>query len=331
MSVQSDADYFRRAMLSGARDFLMKPFSADELISAVRSVHESRPKLAQPEPAYSNGAPPKQEVPEATGKLIAVYSPKGGTGASTVAVNLAVFLAKQRQRTVLIDGNFQFGDVAVMLNLKTSTTILDLLDRIEDLDADLVNSVAATHKTGLRILTAPARPEMAELVTPSRLAQLLTILLNHYDFIVVDADSSLTEATLAVLDGADSVVLVTQPRLASLKNASLFLDLVRGLGYAHDKVALVVNQSKNDQKVSVSDIESILKQKALATLPDDDQYATQAADQGYPLVYGPAQKRPIAAALRELGAELLRTWHPVVELEQESSTPIRLSRLFGGR
>ncbi len=333
MSVQSDADYFRRSMLAGARDFLTKPFSSDELATAVRRVHENRPAhltmpVANPsEPVAVTSKPTRHSE----GRIIAVYSPKGGSGCTTLSVNLAVAMARQKHRTLLLDGNFQFGDAAVMLNVKASTSILDLLDRLDDLDADLVNSVAVTHSSGLRVILAPPRPEMAELIKPAQFERLLRFLRQQVDFVIVDTASGLNENTLTALDVADRILVTTHQRLPSLKSASLFFDLTANLDYDPGKTSLVVNRSNGNHQVSVRDVAEILKQPVMAAIPDDEAAAIVAADQGYPLVSGPAQKRPIAQALRDLADQLVLIWEAPEEPVPELAAGPKLGRLFGSR
>ncbi|MFN2221137.1 MAG: response regulator, partial [Candidatus Promineifilaceae bacterium] len=189
MSVQSEADYLRRAMLAGARDFLMKPFSGDELVEAVRNVYRSRPTPVAPALSLATAAAAGVGGTDGRrarlGKILTVFSPKGGIGCTTVAVNTAVAMAEAGHKTVLIDGSLQFGDVAVMLNLKSSASIVDLVERVGDLDADLISSVLLTHESGLRVLLAPPRPEMAELVRAADVKKLLEAMRILFDFVVV--------------------------------------------------------------------------------------------------------------------------------------------------
>jgi pilus assembly protein CpaE len=333
MSVQSEADYLRRAMLAGARDFLMKPFSGDELVMAIRRVHETRPALAAA--AFSNQQNVRQnerqsEVKVREGKIIAVFSPKGGSGCTTVAVNLGVSLAESGNSTILVDGSLQFGDVAVMLDLKSSSTIIDLVDRITELEYDLVSSVVTSHGSGLKILLAPPRPEMAELVTEGHIKKLLQTLRQMYDYIIIDTTSSLNDVSLAMLDVADRIVLVTQQNLPSLKNVSRFYDLCQELDYPIDKIMLVVNHGSNKLNISVKDIVDSLKRQIVSVIPEDEA-AYAAADQGKPLVSGPWQRRPAATALIQLSQHLAKDLAQDEELLGAASgaSTTRLSRLFG--
>jgi pilus assembly protein CpaE len=307
MSVQSDSDYLRRAMLAGARDFLTKPFGGDELITAIRRVHAKRPTIA-PTKTGKPGAPTDRRddghLPPDEGKIVTVFSPKGGSGCTTISINLAVSLASQGHRTVLVDGSLQFGDVAVMLNLKSMTTIVDVIERINELDADFISSVVQVHKSGLHALLAPPRPEMADVVTEEHMKTLLELLREIYDFVVVDTSSALNDIALTILDTSDRILLVTQQNLPSLKNISRFFDLSNSLEYEPQKVWMVVNRATNKQGISVKDIENTLKRPVMVTIPANDLVCNASANEGVPVVSGPGQKQSVGLALLKLAEQI---------------------------
>jgi pilus assembly protein CpaE len=322
-------------MLAGARDFLMKPFSGDELVTAIRRVYETRPVIAAaplvPMRQATSSNNQRDVVKQREGKIVAVFSPKGGIGCTTIAVNLAVAMAESGSSTVLIDGSLQFGDVAVMLNLKSSTTIIDLVERMNELDYDLVGSVVTSHSSGLKVLLAPSRPEMAELVTETHIKKLLPALRQMFEFVIIDTASNLNDVNLAMLDVADRIVLVTQQNLPSLKNVSRFYDLSEGLDYPSDKVMLVVNHASNRLNISIEDIGKSLKRQVVSVIPEDE-FAYTAADQGKPLISGNRQRRPSAAySLQQLSRQIM---DELAEDEEDADVTSmagasRLSRLFG--
>ncbi len=335
MSVQSEADYLRRAMLAGARDFLMKPFSGDELVTAIRRVHQMRPavteKVAEARPGRSERSARAMPV-ETEGRIISVYSPKGGSGCTTIAVNLAVALADQGYSTLLIDGSLQFGDVAIMLNLKPSTSVLDLMDRIEDLDPDLVSSVVVRHDSGLRVLMAPPRPEMADLVTEEKMKTLLAALRQSFEYIIIDTSTSLDDVALAMLDISDRIFLVTQQSLPTLKNVSRFFDLAETLSYERSQVVLIVNRASESMGISVKDISETLKRPVLTTIPVDDEAVSRAADQGRPLVISKSRKRPIVTSLVKLADLTVAEFERSAGADNGAERPERvpfLKRIFG--
>ncbi len=341
MSVQSDPNYLRRAMMAGARDFLTKPFGGDELVAAIRRVHDKRPAINTPparQARQSVGDTPVEPMTLPEGNVIAVYSPKGGAGCTTVAINLAVALSRRGRRTILVDGSLQFGDVSVMLNMKAVTSIADLSDRGNELDQDLISSISQVHRSNLNVLLAPPRPEMADVVTEEIIKQLLAALKESFDFIIVDTTTYLSEKTLAVLDLADRIVLIAQQNLSSLKNVSRFFDLAESLEYETLKVWLVVNRAKSKQGkgISVHDVGKALKRPIYGTIPDDEITVTDASNQGIPMVMGEHQKKNISLAIikiaDQIAKELMDGKAPVSNNKAEAEKPSGLfGRLFSRR
>ena len=166
MSVQGEADYLRRSMLAGAREFLVKPFSSDELTASIRQVHSrerdkaSRMAAVPVATTGSGGGAPTSDGGGDPGRIIAVFSPKGGVGRTTVAVNLAVAAATDLgKKVVLVDASFQFGDVGVLLNLNPkSKSIADLLPQLEANELDSLDMFVIDHTSGVRVLLAPPTP-----------------------------------------------------------------------------------------------------------------------------------------------------------------------------
>ena len=309
MSVQSDPNYLRRAMMAGARDFLTKPFGGDELTAAIRRVHEKRPQqrvVVQPQTGGIAGSDGAAGQPRNDGTVITVYSPKGGSGCSSVAINVAVTLAKRKHKTVLVDGSLQFGDISVMLNMKAVTSLYDLSgENSAELDAELISSIVQVHATDLNVLFAPPRPEMADVVTEETLTNLLNALRQQYEFIIVDTSSHLSEKTLALLDVSDRILLVTEQSLPSLKNGKLFFDLTESLDYSMSKVWMVVNKASNKRRIKVKDIADTLKRPVFMAIPVDDDVVSAAMDSGIPIVAGQNQKEQVSKAMIKL-ADMMR-------------------------
>ncbi len=321
MSVQSDSDYLRRAMMAGARDFLTKPFGGDELVAAIRRVYDKRPTItAAPLQPHQVGQDTQGEITAVptSGKIIAVFSPKGGSGCSTIAINLSVGLSKKGANTALIDGSLQFGDVAVMLNMKPITSVIDLSEHASELDRDLISSVVQKHQSGVNVLLAPPRPEMAEVVTEEKLKDMLGSLRQVYDFIVVDTNSSLDSITLGILDIADRIVLVTQQDLPSLKNVSRFFDLSESLDYEAEKVYLVVNHASDKRGISIKDISKTLKRPVVMTIPGDDNTVNASIDRGIPILIGNG-RHPVSIAINKLAEHVRQDFMEGTDTESSST------------
>jgi pilus assembly protein CpaE len=290
LSVQGDSNYMRRALQVGARDFLTKPPMADELTAAIRRAgimaKEERTKGGQPRAASTGAAiQPVFTGRSSQGKIIMVYSPKGGTGCTTLAVNLALALHNEETRAALVDTNLQFGDVAVFLNEQGKNTILDLAPRAEELEREIVEEVMIRHATtGLDILAAPSKPEHADKVTADQVSTLLRYLRQIYAYVVVDTTSYLTDVTLGVLDVCDLIVLVSTQDIPAIKDDRLFLDLLLTLGVPQSKVAFVINRFDKRITITPEKVGENLKVEVVAVIPLDERVVIPSVNRGIPFM-----------------------------------------------
>ncbi len=310
MSVQGEADYLRRSMLAGAREFLIKPFSSDELITSIRRVYELGASRRQAMPAPTGPTPPrpdKERPREELGKVIAIFSSKGGTGCSTVAVNLAIALRQsQNAQVALVDGSLQVGDVAVFLNLQATRTIADLAPHIDELDQDMLNNVLMPHSSGIKALLAPPRPEMADLVAPGVMNAVLGKLRHLYNYVIVDTWSSLHDITLTILDAADRIILITTPDIPSIYNTKLFFEVTEALEYPTGKAILVLNKADRRINIRAEDIQASIKYPVSSQLPLDERAATTAANQGVPYMLS-EREGALAQATTALARHIVAT------------------------
>jgi pilus assembly protein CpaE len=292
MSVQGEADYLRRSMLAGAREFLVKPFSSDELTSSIRQVY-TRERDKQSRIAIQPGAAgvtvPTRAVGDdrenmEPGRIVAVFGPKGGVGRTTLAVNLAVAAATELgQKTCLVDASFQFGDVGVLLNLNPKNkSIADLIPELESGEVDSLDTFIINHSAGIRVLLAPPSPEMAELITPTAIKRMLESLRGSHDLVVVDCMSSFNDTTLAILDLADVVLTMLSLEITSIKNIRLFLEVAQQLGYGADKVRLVLNRADSSLGIRVADVEHSIGRRVDHTIVSDGRSVVYALNRGVP-------------------------------------------------
>jgi pilus assembly protein CpaE len=283
MSVQGEADYLRRSMLAGAREFLVKPFSSDELTASIRQVYSREKEKAG---RLKTQTAPHPEEPHEAGTVVAVFSPKGGVGRTTIAVNLAVAAATElNKKVVLVDGSFQFGDVAVLLNLnpkdKSMFELMPILDGGGDSEA--VDTYAVAHSSGIKVILAPASPEMADVITPGGVKRVVEALQRRYELVVIDCAAWFNDTTLGILDLADVVLTVLTLEITSIKNIRLFLEVAEKLGY-ENKVRLVLNRADTTLGIRVADVEHSIGRKVDNTIVSDGRAVVYALNRGVPFV-----------------------------------------------
>jgi MinD-like ATPase involved in chromosome partitioning or flagellar assembly/DNA-binding NarL/FixJ family response regulator len=428
MSVQGERDYLRRAMQSGAREFLIKPFSGDELVASIRRVHQleerkevyvrvpvpggpadqtaapggdharrssngaaksqaevqvlpaeapvvpevsaeetadgegrfAAPAPTEAEPGAAPGAvdePAPPETPEAeevapepsvpavtdeaagaadtsnvavgaptdesataevaapdettaamtaevavappqspgeaalplprttNGGIIVLYGGKGGVGKSVIATNLACALAKETSARVgLVDLDLQFGDIGVLLNMSQTQSITDLVENIDQVDNEFLYDSMADGPGGIRVLPTAPSPELADLVTPAHVHKILEESRRAFDFVVVDTSSHMGDITLAALDVASRILLVTALSIPAVKNAKLALRLFETLSIPPESITLVLNRCEAHTEFNKESIESHLKFPIAVQIPHDPRTIVNSINRGNPFV-----------------------------------------------
>ena len=319
MSVQGEADYLRRSMLAGAREFLIKPFSGEELVTSIHRVYQfaaTRRVVAPPPPTATPVTPPP---PPRAGKIIAVMGSKGGCGASTIAVNLAVALREEsKARVALLDANLEFGDVGVLLNLPSSRTIAELVSGKADIDEEVLDGTMAAHSSAIKVLLAPPRPELAELVKVEHLKRILELLDKSYDFIVIDLWKSFQETTVFFLDHADIILLIATPDIPSIKNSKLFFELTDQLGYPPEKTLFILNKEDGRSSISAKDIEASIKHPIVLTLPKDERTTMIAMNRGTPFVTL-QRNLPLSQAIHNLARLIVKRVQPAAAAPEKAT------------
>lgn len=289
LSVQSDANYMRRAMLAGARDFLTKPPMIDELTSAIRRAgalaQEERNKVSTAYVAGPLNPSAIGYVPPIAGKIIVLYSPKGGTGTTTIATNLAVCIKDNSHKVVLVDSNLMFGDVSVFLNEHGKNNVLDLIDRVNDLDPGIIADVMIKNKlTGIDILAAPNSSQFVDSGIGESFSKILQYLQHIYDYVIVDTTAYLTEVTQTCLNVADFIVLVTIQDIPAIKNTNQFLSLADASGIGRDRIIFVMN--RYDRRISISPerVGASLKQPVVVAIPFEERAISFSVNRGIPFM-----------------------------------------------
>lgn len=315
LSVQNDANYMRKAMLAGARDFLTKPPMIDELTAAIRRAgdlaHEEKQKAANVFQGTGMTGPLSPQmmmrIPMMNyGKIICVYSPKGGTGCTTIATNLSVGLKNQENKVAIIDANLLYGNVAVFLNEHGKNSILDLVDRANDLDPEIIEDVMVENKqTGLHMMPSPKDPELNEVHKGEAVAKVLNYLKQMYNFIIIDTTSYLTEVVQTCLDVADYIILVTTQDIPAIKTTNQFLTLADASGISREKILFIMNRYDKRIAISPERVGESLKQPILVAIPFEERIITSAMNRGVPFMVD-NKMAPAGKAISAL-ADLVRT------------------------
>jgi pilus assembly protein CpaE len=300
MSVQGEADYLRRSMLAGAREFLVKPFSSDELVASIRQVvSRERDKLSRV--VVTNEPPPasaERTEENRAGRIVTVFAAKGGVGRTTLAVNLAAAATTLGQKVVLVDGSLQFGDVAMMLNLDPKNkSIADVARAVANDESDPLEGSLASH-AGFDILMAPPSPEMAELVTADQFEKIAAALRRTHDLVIIDAWPWLQDTTLAFLDQADVILAMLTLEITSIKSCRQFLAVVDQLGYTGDKVQLLLNRSDASYGIRQQDVERSIGRRIEHTVVSDGRTVVTALNRGNPFVLAVPQAKVSQDVLR---------------------------------
>ena len=330
LAADMSAEVLRRAMVAGARQFVAAPPGAEELLRAIYQVHDTT--AARRAAAGGTGELGAGTARERVGQTIAVFSPKGGAGTTTVATSLAVAIRQEAGlRVTLVDGALPFGDVGVFLDLAPTRSIMDLQAPLEAVDAEFVETGLLTHeRSGVRVLLAPARPEMADMVTGELLRRVLGALRERAEYVVVDTWSALDERVLTVLEAADKIVLVVTLDLSAIKSARVFLEVADLLQFPPEKILVVATRANAPAGLTTSDVEAVLGRSLDICIPHDSATALRAINEGNPVALS-GRGTPMAAALADLARHIVAEQHPdaVTEAQLSRVEGSRLRRLFG--
>jgi pilus assembly protein CpaE len=330
MSVQGERDYLRRAMQAGAREFLIKPFSHDELVAAIRRVYELEQKKGT---FLAKTNPPVPEVPVAPrsggpAEVLLVFSGKGGVGKTVIATNLAVGLSEHTGgRVALVDLDLQFGDVGVMFNLDHSRSITELVDGSSGIDDESLAEVLANGPAGVKVLLAPISPELADLVTAEHVRSLIAEMRKSFDYVVVDSSSHLTEFNLEVIELAQRVLVITALTIPAIKDAKLTLKVLESLSVEPEKIMLVVNRVDSYADFNQGSIEQSLRMPVAVQIPHDPRVIGDAITNGQPFVTA-NRDAEVSRAVRDLVARIVPE-HAAVAAGPRTADAKRRKGLFG--
>lgn len=282
MSVQGENEYLKKAMLHGAKEYIIKPFNYDTLISTIKITYEKNKE--RQEKLLGN----QEKERNRKAKIIALFSSKGGVGKSVLALNSAIILSKETDKKVLlIDMDLQFGDISIMVNQHKQKNILDIVECGELDSYEVIKPYLYSHNKNLDILFAPDKPEAAEYIGKDIIEKLIITFEKQYDFIIVDTGINFNDNTLHILDIAQKILYVSTMEIVALKNAKLGLNVMKSLGYDQEKVKIVLNRCTSDYGISKADIENVFKDSIFAMIPEEDKIISNSVNKGQPFCEEP--------------------------------------------
>jgi pilus assembly protein CpaE len=277
------------ALEADVADVLLLPQMTENIVFAIRKASHSGRKA--------------QGRPGRRGRIVTVFSPKGGTGKTVIATNTAAAVAKHEgKKALLLDLDLQFGDAAIMLGIEPEKTIYDLVVAPGELDTEKLAGYVTRHVSGLDILPAPLRPEDAELVTEAKLAQLLEVARESYDIIVVDTSPFFHGPMLATLDRTDELLLLCGLDVPTLKNVRLALQTLELLSFPPDRIRVVLNRANSKVGMKPGEVEGALDVKVRFEIPSD-RAVPLSVNRGNPAVLAEA-KGDFARAIRTMAKTL---------------------------
>ena len=270
-SADKSPDLVISAMRAGVQEFLSRPIDSDELKKAIDKVLKTKEQMKARTPAR--------------GRVISVFSKKGGLGVTTLAVNLGLALSRVAEnKAALIDLDLQLGDVTSFLNLSPEYNILDVLDEDGGVDPVKLQSCMTRHESGVFVLSEPKNPADSDNVSSSQINQILRHLRSTFSYVVVDTPHTFDSKSLEIFELSDHIIVVVAPNVSSLRAAKRTLGVFKQLGYLRDKVKVVANRVGKKDSVKVDDIEKTLHYPVSWVIPNNYPVVIDAVNSGIPLV-----------------------------------------------
>ena len=323
LTAQSGLEDKLKSFEAGADDHLTKPFDAAELVvrvaallKRVEAVKASRIELPVGEQA----------------RLIAVHSLRGGTGCSSLAVNLGIGLfSLWREPTILLDLTMTAGQVALMLNMSLKRTWADIAHyAANDLDVDSLSSIISGHESGMNFIAAPTFPSEAETLRSETLGAALRMIKTQYEYVVADLPHDFSEVSIQALDAADLILMVASPEMASIRAVIAALDTYDKLGYPKEKIKLVLSATFPHSSLTKDKIEAAFRMPAIATIPYVQNLFVDAINLGQPPVLEKPQEA-VSGLLEDFAFHLSKDSHKKSKPENPTETWKRVYKRYQQR
>lgn len=286
-------DFLIEAMRIGVREIVPTPIDSQVLINAVERFQQ-RMALAK--------------TPLHDGKVLAFIPCKGGSGATFLASNIAYTLAAlENKRVILFDFNLQFGDASLFVHDGAPTmSIADVARQIQRLDGSFLSSSLIQVLPNFGVLPAPEEPDKAAEIKPEHIQPLMQVARKHYDFVILDVGRSFDAISIHCLDQADLIFPVLQQTLPFIRDAKRVINTFNSLGYAEDKIRLIVNRFGKKDDITLADVNNTLKLEVFKAIPNDYSVVAESVNQGIP-VTKLARRSAVAKSLQEMAHELVKS------------------------
>jgi pilus assembly protein CpaE len=293
-SPHSDPAVLVQAIRTGAKEFLSQPMNREEVRQALERFEERRGR--------SKGQPHAK-----TGHIINVTGAKGGVGTTTIAVNLAVSLAKAEsfQSVALVDMNLVFGETPLFLDIDPTYHWGEIAKNISRLDTTFLMSILSKHSSGVYVLPSTSQLDGHNVETPEIIERLLRVMQSVFDCIVIDGGQNLGDISLKIFEMSHTILIISVLSLPCLANVNRLLKSLYVLGHPLDKSEVVINRYLKNREISLKDAEDSINRRIFAAIPNDYRTTMSAINQGKPLC-DMAPKKPITRGIRELAAALMQ-------------------------
>jgi pilus assembly protein CpaE len=289
-ATDKSSDTILKIMRAGATEYLLRPVSDSDLAFALQKM--GRLWLVKP------------TTEEEAGRIFTVFSPKGGVGVTTIAINLATDIYEATKKsTILVDLDLNAGDVTTFLNMKPSYTISDVTMNISRLDRSFLQGVIAKHESGISVLAEPQRVEEGVSISGSEIKKVLSLLKSMFKYIIIDAET-ISERTTTALEMSDRIFLIFYLSLPGIRNMQRHLRFFDRIGLGRDRVKLIANRYLKRSDISIEDTEKALSYPIFSTLPNDYDTAMSCLNKGVPISLG-APKSQLNASIRELAKSII--------------------------
>jgi len=323
ISKENGPEYLKRAMIAGAREYLVDTVDQHELIETIKRVNYTEKMRFHNTNGHKNSAAKDPQI-------ITVFGSKGGVGKTTISVNLAAHLAnKLKGKVAIVDLDLQFGDVPVFFNVVPRKSIAELVQEKGKLNIQLVNNYLITHASKVKILPAPTKPEYAELVDSENIIKILTVLKENFDYVIIDTPPYFQDTTISALEMSQQILLIMTLDLPAIKNMKLNLDLLYSL-HQKEKSKLILNRATENLGISIKDVETSLDFLIAEKIPSDGKLVVPSVNKGMPFVLSDS-KAKASKSIDKIAELVINDKGYQKDLKEKDQKKSLFGKMFGNK